>query len=71
MTKSAPLPTKRPFRDAALIYASLAVVFIIIELATGANMLVAVPLALGCFVVATAYSWWRIRQRLAAEEQDS
>ena len=65
-----PLP-KRPYRDTALIYGSFALVFVDIAFATGGNMLVAVPAAAGCFLVATAYSWWRIRQRLEADEQES
>ena len=65
-----PLP-KRPYRDTALIYGSFAVIFVVIAFATGGNMLVAVPVAAGCFLVATAYSWWRIRQRLEAGEQES
>lgn len=64
----APLP-KRPFRDAALIYAGFAVAFVVIVYATGGDMFVAVPVAAGCFVLATAYSWWRIRERLKAEEE--
>ena len=70
--KRAPTPLpKRPYRDSALIYASFAVVFVVIVFATGGKMLVAVPVAAGCFALATGYSWWRIRQRLEAEEQDS
>ena len=64
----APLP-KRPYRDTALIYGSFALVFVVIAFATGGNMLVAVPVAAGCFLVATGYSWWRIRQRQEAEAE--
>jgi Flp pilus assembly protein TadB len=62
---------KRPYRDSAFLYAGFTVVFVVIVFGTGGNMLVAVPVAAACFVLATAYSWWRIRQRLNAEEQDS
>lgn len=62
---------KKPYRDSALMYAGFAVVFIIIVFATNGNLLVGIPVAVACFVVATAYSWWNIRQRLEAEEQDS
>jgi hypothetical protein len=68
--KTAPLP-KHPFRDAALIYGGFAAVFVIVAVATGRSAFVAIPVALGCFVVATGYSWWRIRQRLEAEEETS
>ena len=66
----APLP-KRPYRDTALIYGSFAIVFVVIAVATGGQVLVAVPVAGGCFLVATAYNWWRIRQRLEADERES
>jgi heme O synthase-like polyprenyltransferase len=70
--KRAPSPQpKRPFRDSALIYASFAIVFVIIIFGTGGNLIVALPVAAGCFVLATAYSWWRIRQRLNAEGEDA
>jgi ABC-type bacteriocin/lantibiotic exporter with double-glycine peptidase domain len=62
---------KRPYRDSALLYGGFAVVFLVVVFATGGRLLVAVPIAAGCFVLATAYSWWRIRERLEAEEQDS
>ncbi len=62
---------KKPYRDSALLYAGFAVAFIVIVFATDGDMLVAVPVAVACFLIATAYSWWRIRQRLEAEEQDS
>jgi ABC-type bacteriocin/lantibiotic exporter with double-glycine peptidase domain len=62
---------KKPYRDSALMYAAFAVVFIIIVFATNGNLFVGIPVAVACFVVATAYSWWRIRQRLEEEEQDS
>jgi Flp pilus assembly protein TadB len=60
---------KRPFRDSALLYAGFAVVFVAVVAATGGNLVVAVPIAAGCFLVATAYSWWRIRQRLEEERR--
>jgi uncharacterized membrane protein len=58
-----PLP-KRPFRDSAILYAVLAVVFVVISVLTGGRIVVAVPVAAGCFVLATAYSWWRFSRRI-------
>ena len=67
MTKSAiPLP-KRPFRDSAIFYGILAVAFVVVCIITGRSFWIALPVALGCFLIATAYSWWRFRQRLEAE----
>jgi hypothetical protein len=73
---------KRPFRDSALFYAALTVLFVIIAWASGAAMLPrieddridaigAVPVALACFVIATAYAWWRLRRRLQTERRDA
>jgi hypothetical protein len=71
---------KRPYRDSALLYGAFATLTVVIVGATGGAVLPkihdhfaigALPVAAGCFVLATAYSWWRIRQRLVAEEQDS
>ena len=70
MTKSTkstiPLP-KRPFRDSAIFYAILSVAFVVVCVITGRSLWIALPVALGCFLIATAYSWWRFRQRLEAE----
>jgi Flp pilus assembly protein TadB len=68
MTEETPKP-KRPFRDSALLYAGMAVVFVIIVAITGGKMSVAIPVALACFVVATGYAWWRLRQRMRLEEE--
>jgi Flp pilus assembly protein TadB len=68
MTEETPKP-KRPFRDSALLYAGMAVVFVIIVAITGGKMSVAIPVALACFVVATGYAWWKLRQRMRLEEE--
>ena len=60
---------KRPFRDSALLYAGMAVVFVIIVAITGGKMSVAIPIALACFVVATGYAWWKLRQRMRLENE--
>ena len=77
---------KHPYRDSALLYAGFAVVYLVIVGVTGGELLPkfhprtdgwphfvigALPIAVVCFVLATSYSWWRIRERLEAEEQDS
>ena len=68
MTEETPKP-KRPFRDSALLYAGMAVVFVIIVAITGGKMSVAIPVALACFVVATGYAWWKLRQRMRLDEE--
>jgi Flp pilus assembly protein TadB len=47
----------------------MAVVFVIIVAITGGKMSVAIPVALACFVVATGYAWWKLRQRMRLEEE--
>ena len=60
---------KRPFRDSALLYAVMAIVFVVFVFITGGKMSVAIPVALACFLVATGYAWWRLRQRMRLEEE--
>ena len=69
MKTQLPMP-KRPFRDSAIMYAAFAVIFVVVTFLTGGDVLVAVPIAAGCFVLATAYSWWRFRRRLDAERRE-
>ena len=67
---SAP-PSKRPFRDTAILYGGFAVVFVVVAVATGRSPVVAVPVAFGCFLIATGYAWWRLRRQLDAERRGS
>ncbi len=59
-----PLP-KRPYRDSALLNAVLAIVLVVVAWLTGGDVLRALLVGGVFFVVATAWSWWRFRQRLA------
>jgi membrane protein DedA with SNARE-associated domain len=73
-----PLP-KRPFRDSAIFYGALSVLFVLIVWGTGGAVLPrwdenqreigGLPIAIIFFVVATGYSWWRFRQRIDEEER--
>ena len=78
--RSARLPVpKRPFRDSAIFYGVLAVLFVLVVWATGGALLPrwddqqreigGLLIALLFFVVATGYSWWRFQQRIEEEEQ--
>ena len=77
-TDRLPLP-KRPFRDSAIFYGVLAVLFVLVVWATGGAVLPrwddqqrevgGLLIAMLFFVVATGYSWWRFRQRIEEEEQ--
>jgi hypothetical protein len=73
-----PLP-KRPFRDSAIFYGVLSILFVLVVWATGGAVLPrwdderreigGLLIAIVFFLVATAYSWWRFKQRIEQEEQ--
>jgi hypothetical protein len=63
-----PLP-RRPYRDSAVLYGVLAGVVLVFSLLTGSDLARAVIVAVAFFVAATAWSWFRFRQRLAAERR--
>ena len=75
-----PLP-KRPFRDSAIFYGVLSILFVLIVWGTGGAVLPrwddgqreigGLPIAIMFFFVATGYSWWRFRQRIEEEEEGS
>ena len=71
---------KRPFRDSAIFYGVLSILFVLIVWATGGALLPrwddeqreigGLPIAIMFFFVATAYSWWKFRQRIEEEEEE-
>ena len=73
-----PVP-KRPFRDSAIFYGVLSILFVLVVWATGGALLPRLDdqqreiggllIAMLFFLVATGYSWWRFRQRIEEEEQ--
>jgi membrane protein implicated in regulation of membrane protease activity len=63
MTRDRRLP-RHPFRDSALLYAVLAACIVAVTLLTGGGITKGIAVAVGFFVVATGWSWWRFRQRL-------
>jgi membrane protein implicated in regulation of membrane protease activity len=58
-----------PYRDSAIVYGILAAVVIGVTALTGGNLGAALIIAPVLFVVATAYSWWRLRQREREDER--
>ena len=60
---------RRPYRDTLIAYALLAGLVVVVAAITGGDLVRAVLIAGGCFVAATAWSWWRLRAREAREEQ--
>ena len=58
---------QRPFRNSAIFYALLACVVVGFGVLTGNDLTQTIVIAVVFFVIATGYSWWRFRQRLARE----
>ena len=54
---------RNPYRDAALVNAGLGAVVIVVAVATGGSVVRAIVAVLIAWVLGTAYSWWRVRQR--------
>ncbi len=59
---------RRLFRDSVIVYGVLAVVVLVLGLVLGRGVMWTIALALGSFVLATSYSWWRIKRRAESEE---
>jgi hypothetical protein len=60
----------RPYRDSALAYAVLGSLVVIFAYVTGSSVVRSLAGGLIAFVLATAYTWWRVRARQRqAEEQ--
>jgi hypothetical protein len=62
-----PIP-RHPYRDSAIFYGVLAVFIIVVGVFTG-GLAKGIVFAVGFFVAATAWSWWRFRQRLDEQER--
>jgi membrane protein implicated in regulation of membrane protease activity len=56
---------KRPYRDTALVYGGMALVVVLLGVATGAGVVRTLLIACAFFVIATLWSWrnWRKRER--------
>jgi hypothetical protein len=62
--RHAPVP-KHAFRDSAVLNGVLAVLLLVIAWVTGGDVRRAIVVGAAFFVVATGWSWWRFRRRLA------
>ena len=63
-----PLP-QRPYRDSVVLNLVLASAILLLAWATGGSLRRALFVAVGFFVVATAWNWWRFRRRIQQEAQ--
>jgi hypothetical protein len=65
--ENGPMPSKRrsprPYRDSAIVYGVLAAVVVLIAIITGGRVAWSIVLGLAAFVLATGWTWWRLRQR--------
>ena len=62
-----PLP-KHPYRTAAIVHGSLALVIVVFALLTGGAAEKAVGVAVAYFVIATGWTWWRFRRQVRSAE---
>ena len=60
-------PPKHPYRDSAILYAAFALIIVLVAWATGGSVSSAALVAVVFFVVATAWSMFRWRSRMAEE----
>jgi membrane protein implicated in regulation of membrane protease activity len=56
-----------PYRDSAVFYVVLGAIIVGVALLTGGSLTRALIYAGVFFVLATSWSWWKWRQRLAAQ----
>ena len=59
----------RPYRDTAIFHAVLAALIVLVAWVTAGDVGTAVIVAVGFFVLATAWSFWRWRKRLEEERR--
>jgi len=63
--------TPRPYRDTALAYGALGSIVVIVAYASGSGPVRSLIGGVAAFVLATAWTWWRLRTReRAAERQE-
>ena len=60
----------RPYRDSALAYAVLGSLVVIFAYVTGSSLLRSLAGGLAAFLLATAYTWWRVRARERHAERE-
>jgi uncharacterized protein (DUF58 family) len=64
-------PLEQPYRSVALLHAALAVVILAVAAISGGSLVKAFVVAVAYFVVATGWSWFRLRRRKAKAARGS
>ena len=59
----------RPYRDSALAYAGLGALVVIFAFATGSSLWKSLAGGVAAFLLATVYTWWRMRRRRRQAER--
>jgi hypothetical protein len=62
--------SRHPYRDAGLVHGALAVVIAVLGVATSVHVARTIELAGGYFVLATGWTWWRLRTRQRREGEE-
>jgi hypothetical protein len=60
-----------PYRDSALAYAALGALVVLIAYFTGSGLLRSLAGGVSAFVLATAWTWWRMRAREGQSEDEA
>jgi hypothetical protein len=63
--------TSHPYRDSALAYAALGTLVVLISYFTGSGLLKSLAGGVAAFVLATAWTWWRMRARERESEDEA
>lgn len=58
-----------PYRDSAIAYGVLGALVVIFAYATGSGLVKSFAGGLAAFLLATAWTWWRVRSRQRAPER--
>lgn len=56
-------PPQQPYRGAAILHAVLGIVILVVAAVSGGSLAKALVVAVAYVVVATGWSWFRLRQR--------
>jgi predicted tellurium resistance membrane protein TerC len=61
--------SQHPYRDSVIAYGVLGALVVVLGYATGSGLLKSVAGGVAAFLLATAWTWWRLRSRERATER--